>query len=112
MRKYFGGERREKKTLHFKRTGVPIPWKGGRDMVVQTRKNDKHFANINVLSSRSFYIFNICLISRVDYSAGFRSTTRPRVQRSISHMSQCMRFSTMWYVRPAKPQISLRIRAV
>ena len=28
------------------------------------------------------------------------------------HMSQCMRFPTMWYVRPAKPQISLRIRAV
>ena len=27
-------------------------------------------------------------------------------------MSQCMRFPTMWYVRPAKPQISLRIRAV
>ena len=27
-------------------------------------------------------------------------------------MSQCMRFPTMWFVRPAKPQISLRIRAV
>ena len=27
------------------------------------------------------------------------------------HMSQCMRLSTMWFVRPAKPQISLRIRA-
>ena len=27
-------------------------------------------------------------------------------------MSQCMRFPTMWYVRQAKPQISLRIRAV
>ena len=27
-----------------------------------------------------------------------------------SHMSQCMRLPTMWYVRPAKPQISLRIR--
>ena len=27
-------------------------------------------------------------------------------------VSQCMRFPTMWYVRPAKPQISLRIRAV
>ena len=27
-------------------------------------------------------------------------------------LSQCMRFLTMWYVRPAKPQISLRIRAV
>ena len=28
------------------------------------------------------------------------------------HMSRGMRFPTMWYVRPAKPQISLRIRAV
>ena len=28
------------------------------------------------------------------------------------NLSQCMRFPTMWYVRPAKPQISLRIRAV
>ena len=27
-------------------------------------------------------------------------------------MIQCMRFPTMWYVQPAKPQISLRIRAV
>ena len=27
-------------------------------------------------------------------------------------MSQCIRFPTMWYVRPAKSQISLRIRAV
>ena len=27
-------------------------------------------------------------------------------------MSQCMRFPTMWYMRPAKPQISLRICAV
>ena len=26
-------------------------------------------------------------------------------------MSHGMRFPTMWYVRPAKPQISLRIRA-
>ena len=24
-------------------------------------------------------------------------------------MSQCMRFPTMWYVQPAKPQISLRL---
>ena len=28
------------------------------------------------------------------------------------NMSQCMRYSTMWYVRPAKAQTSLRIRAV
>ena len=26
-----------------------------------------------------------------------------------NNMSQCMRFPTMWYVRPAKPQISLHI---
>ena len=26
-----------------------------------------------------------------------------------TQMSQCMRFQTMWYVQPAKPQISLRI---
>ena len=29
-----------------------------------------------------------------------------------SHMSQCMRFPTMWYVLPTKAQTSLRIRAV
>ena len=34
------------------------------------------------------------------------------IPRVIALMSQCMRFPTMWYVRPAKPQISLRIRAV
>ena len=27
-------------------------------------------------------------------------------------LRQCVRFLTKWYVRPAKPQISLRIRAV
>ena len=29
-----------------------------------------------------------------------------------NQMSRGMTFPTMWYVRPAKPQISLRIRAV
>ena len=28
------------------------------------------------------------------------------------NLSRGMRFPTMWYVRPTKPQISLRIRAV
>ena len=28
------------------------------------------------------------------------------------HMSQCMKFPTIWNVRPAKAQTSLRIRAV
>ena len=30
----------------------------------------------------------------------------------MSYMCQCMQFPTKWYVRPAKPKISLRIRAV
>ena len=30
----------------------------------------------------------------------------------LSHMSRGMRFATMWYVRPAKAQTSLRIRTV
>ena len=30
----------------------------------------------------------------------------------IINLSQCMKFPTMWYVRPAKPQIKLRVRAV
>ena len=35
----------------------------------------------------------------------------PFISIVISHMSRDMRFPAMWYVRPAKPQISLRIRA-
>ena len=31
---------------------------------------------------------------------------------SRKQMSRSMGFPTMWYVRPAKPQISLRVRAV
>ena len=30
----------------------------------------------------------------------------------LKHMSRDMRFPTMWYVRPAKAQTSMRIRAV
>ena len=32
--------------------------------------------------------------------------------RYTKDLSQCMRFPTMWYVRPAKAQTSLHIRAV
>ena len=34
------------------------------------------------------------------------------IMLKYQNLSHCMRFPTMWYVRPAKPQISLRIRAV
>ena len=36
----------------------------------------------------------------------------PSEKDSKYHLSRDMRFRTMWYVRPAKPQTSLRIRAV
>ena len=38
--------------------------------------------------------------------------TNMAVWQRQTHMSRDTRFPTMWYVRPAKPQISLRIRAV
>ena len=47
-----------------------------------------------------------------------KTDENPEVMSGISldlkerHLSQCMRFPTMWYVRPAKPQISLCICAV
>ena len=33
------------------------------------------------------------------------------ILQELLHLSRDMKFPTMWYVRPAKPQISLRIRA-
>ena len=35
-----------------------------------------------------------------------------RLRTVRKHMSPCMRFPTMWYMRPAKPPISLPIRAI
>ena len=61
------------------------------------------------------------LIQSFDFSARPTDTSPPFKVRSainalchafIIHMSKCMRFPTMWYVQPAKPQISLRIWAV
>ena len=33
-------------------------------------------------------------------------------KHKTNDLSQCMRLSTMWYVQPAKPQISLHIGTV
>ena len=46
------------------------------------------------------------------FKTGFTVFTHYHTHALISHMSQSMRFPTMLYVRPAKPQISLRIHAV
>ena len=41
-----------------------------------------------------------------------RERDRETERQRENNMSRDMRFPTMWYVRPAKPQISLRICAV
>ena len=55
----------------------------------------------------------------LSWGPGIDGQTSPMDQSVISlhlrqedHLSRDMRFPTMWYVRPAKAQISLRIRAV
>ena len=42
----------------------------------------------------------------------FSSHSYSQLYKDHSYMSHDMRFPTMWYGQPAKPQISLRIRAV
>ena len=51
--------------------------------------------------------------TKVSLAAAFRlNITKAFLISYWFDMSQCMRFPTMWYVRPAKPQTSLRVRAV
>ena len=46
------------------------------------------------------------------YKSHNKIAIMPILGKTLKHISQCMRFPTMWYVRLAKPQISLRILAV
>ena len=39
-------------------------------------------------------------------------TAIDNLEKVWKYLSQCMRFPTMWYVRPAKAQISLGIHTV
>ena len=50
--------------------------------------------------------------SFIKRNANFVLDLKVEVIDHILQLSQCMRFPTMWYVRPAKPQISLCQRAV
>ena len=60
-------------------------------------------------------LFQVCS----NYAPGAKIGLAPGVNRDMhgqlstdTYMSHDMRFPTIWYVRPAKPQTSLRIRAV
>ena len=61
-------------------------------------------------------VANIAVRGSVSVSNAYigKSTVKKKNYKAdfVNNLSQCMRFPTMWYVRPAKPQISLRIRAV
>ena len=56
----------------------------------------------------------ICIFSLEKNSISYRAIVFMHVlqNRLYSYVSQCMKFPIMWYVQPAKPQISLPIRAV
>ena len=56
--------------------------------------------------------FNNSLLRDREYIIVKECIQRVKQQYITLNMSQCMRFPTMWYVRPATLQISLRIRAV
>ena len=60
-----------------------------------------------------YVIFNIQFDFALEvwFSIVFCYMTEDIVRINLN-MSKCMRFPTMWYVRPAKAQTSLRIRAV
>ena len=51
----------------------------------------------------------VCVVALRGFWKAFDKVPQRRL---LCKLSQCIRFPTMWYVRPAKPQISLRIRAV
>ena len=48
----------------------------------------------------------------IEYAQSPPFNAHADVSGKTRHMSRDMRFPTMWYVRPAKPQISLRKIAV
>ena len=65
------------------------------------------------LDNSDFHAFGIyCIDLNVDYCLYFDIRLHWRSFCAALNMSRDMRFPTMWYVRPAKAQTSLRIRAV
>ena len=86
--------------------------------LIEAKETKKNLSEIADLNSKSFdrnghwmsykNIVNAFYLSKI-LSLGVLPVSH-RYQKQ--EMSNCMRFPTMWYVRSAKPQISLRICAV
>ena len=79
--------------------GIVCPWLRS----CQVPYYNKHFANGMFFQNIS--VWYICIFCR-------KTVSRFQYCLQYLYSSRCMRFPTMRYVRPAKPQISLRIRAV
>ena len=66
-------------------------------------------SNFSDIVQKSVTKFEIYIIEKFFFILSFFETNK---KIFIAIISRDMGFPTMWYVRPAKPQISLRIRAV
>ena len=64
------------------------------------------------LNAEKVRLTKMCITVILFFHIAVSTCTVDRVSNKSKQMSQCMRFPTIWYVRPAKPQISQRIRAV
>ena len=111
--------------IRRRRTQRPVPWRLIRDTAVCSR---------NILLNceyKSPYIPKIgnelVLLIMIGLKMGYLRAVGSRREQKHDvrerqhgeneenmedYLSRDMRFPTMWYVRPTKPQISLRIRAV
>ena len=89
-------------------------WEGERVQKVKDRKwmkllthEETQFKVVTVKSDGN--CFYRCLSMYFYKDESLHEKVRNEI---VDYKSQCMRFPTIWFVRPAKPQISLRIRAV
>ena len=69
-------------------------------------------ANTKTCSNIIVCLFVVVVVAAVAVIVALLDLLISSIFVMLNEMSQCMRFPTMLYVRPAKPQISLRIRAV
>ena len=78
------------------------------------RNGRKLFLFLSLIWGQNIFLMHVAL-SAILPKTHVSGTQKNRLDVSFEHteeMSRNMRFPTMWYVRPAKPQISLRLRAV
>ena len=85
-------------------THKAVPWMAvGRKML-----NIVFYRKVYIFSNRDYSVQNLPFLLQT----GFKWILKGWKCVPQTHWSRDMGFLTMWYVRPAKPQVSLRISAV